>query len=68
MPQAAAAAPAPAVADSASGRKLDGPHRARRLGRSRLGRATGSTQSGRIVFFFLNLFLMRKQIPEKSRN
>jgi hypothetical protein len=34
-------------------------------GRSGLGRATGSAQSGRIVFlFFLNLFSMRKQIPE----
>jgi hypothetical protein len=47
----------------------DGPCRAWRPGRSGLGRATGSTQSGRIGFlFFSNLFLMRKQIPEKSRN
>jgi hypothetical protein len=30
---------------------------------------TGSAQTGRIGFlFFTNLFLMRKQIPEKSRN
>jgi hypothetical protein len=35
----AAAAPAPVVADSASGRRLDGPRRAKRLGRSVLGRA-----------------------------
>jgi hypothetical protein len=37
----AAAAPAPDMADSASGRRLDGPRRARRLGRSGLGRAHG---------------------------
>jgi hypothetical protein len=47
----------------------DGPCRAWRPGRSGLGQATGSAQSGRIGFlFFSNLFLMRKQISEKSRN
>jgi hypothetical protein len=46
----------------------DGPRAGLRQ-RSGLGRASGSAQSGRVDFsFFPNLFLMRKQIPEKSRN
>jgi hypothetical protein len=39
-----------------------------RSGRNGLGRATGSARSVGCFSFFLNLFLMRKQIPEKSRN
>jgi hypothetical protein len=50
-----------------AGLLLPGPDGLWRAGRSGSGRATGSTQSGRIGFF-LNLFLMLKQIPEKSRN
>jgi hypothetical protein len=50
---------------------LPGPDGLWRAGQGRsggLGRATGSAQSGRIIFFFSNLFLMRKQFSEKSRN